>query len=454
MHKVKPLATYQNFYFVGIGGIGMSAIARYFHASGKHVLGYDKTPTKLTNTLAAEGIDIDFNDTVNDKIKQLSPENTLVIYTPAIKKLEILDYFSNKNFEVLKRAKVLGLITEHTASIAIAGTHGKTTTSSLVAHLCREANLSFSCFLGGIAENFQSNFYYSGKDISVVEADEYDRSFLNLSPDWAVITSTDADHLDIYGDNATIQQGFKDFADLVPKPEQLFVRKGIEVGRPAKTYAVNEMADFYSDNICENGDKIHFTFHKGAESVDFIWEIPGIHNVENATAAIALLNSFGVDFKTLQHGISTFKGIKRRYTKHVFSSGKIYIDDYAHHPTELNAVIGSVKTFYPEKKLLVVFQPHLFSRTRDFADAFAESLTAADELLLMDIYPARELQENYEGVTSEWLVEKVKINNKEVVSLDDAFHKIKEKEFDVLLTVGAGNIDTLYDGIVEWLDKK
>lgn len=452
---MKALSTYQNFYFVGIGGIGMSALARYFNASGKKVMGYDKTATKITSALISEGIDIIFEDVVSEETKHLNPENTLVIFTPAIKKLDILTHFNGHGFTVLKRAKVLGLITENTACIAVAGTHGKTTTSSLVAHLCKEANLSFSAFLGGIAENFKSNFLYNGSDISVVEADEYDRSFLNLSPDWAVITSTDADHLDIYGDKATIEEGFKDFANLVPADNQLFVRKGINIGRNAKSYAVNEEADYYSDNIREIGDKIYFDFHTPTEEIDdFEWEIPGIHNVENATVAIAILHNLGVDFETLKQGIANFKGIKRRYTKHRFENGKIYIDDYAHHPTELNAVIGSIKTFYPEKKLLVVFQPHLFSRTRDFADDFAESLDKADELILLDIYPARELQENFEGVTSSWLSEKINLETREVSTLEDAFSRIKEKNFDVLLTVGAGNIDTLYDGIVEWLSGK
>lgn len=452
---MKSLENYQNFYFVGIGGIGMSALARYFNASGKNVLGYDKTKTKLTSALISEGIDIVFEDVVNEKISELNPENTLVIFTPAIKKLSILDYFNDNRFLVLKRAKVLGLITENTACIAIAGTHGKTTTSSLVAHLSKEANLPFSAFLGGIAENFKSNFLFNGSEISVVEADEYDRSFLNLSPDWAAITSTDADHLDIYGDKATIEQGFRDFANLIPSDQQLFVRKGINIGRPAKTYAVNEEADYYSDNIREIGDKIYFDFHTPKEEIsDFVWEIPGIHNVENATVAIAILSNLGVDFDILKRGIANFKGIKRRYTKHNFENGKIYIDDYAHHPTELNAVIGSIKTFYPDKKLLVVFQPHLFSRTRDFADGFAESLNNADELILLDIYPARELQENFEGVSSKWLSEKIKLVNKEVSTLDEAFEKIKEKNFDVLLTVGAGNIDTLHDPIVDWLSGK
>ncbi len=430
----------------------MSALARYFHASGKKVLGYDKTNTKLTAALMSEGIDIVFEDVTDDKIASLQIENTLVIYTPAIKKLGILDYFNEKKFEVIKRAKVLGLITENTNCIAVAGTHGKTTTSTLVSHLCKEADLPFSCFLGGISENFKSNFLYNGTQLSVVEADEYDRSFLSLSPDWAVITSTDADHLDIYGDRNTIEEGFRQFAALVPEDKQLFVRKGIDIGRSHKTYAVNEEADYYSDNLRMDYDKIYFDFHTPTETVtDFVWDIPGIHNVENATVALAILHELGVDFETLKKAIAGFKGIKRRYTKHIYPGGKIYIDDYAHHPTEINAVVGSIKTFYPDKKLLVVFQPHLFSRTRDFADGFAESLSNSEELILLDIYPARELQENFEGITSDWLLEKVNLDKKEISNLSEAFNKIKEKEFDILLTIGAGNIDTLYDPVCEWL---
>ncbi len=451
--RMKNLNTYQNFYFVGIGGIGMSALARYFHASGKNVLGYDKTNTKLTQTLISEGIDIVFEDIADEKITSIKKADTLVIYTPAIKKLGILDYFNENGFEVLKRAKVLGLITENTNCIAIAGTHGKTTTSTLVSHLCKEADLPFSCFLGGISENFKSNFLYNGNKYSVVEADEYDRSFLNLSPDWAVITSTDADHLDIYGDKNTIEEGFREFAALVPEDKQLFVRKGIEIGRPHLTYAVNEEADYYSDNLRIVDGRMMFDFYHNGQKEEFAWLIPGTHNVENATVAIAILHHLGVDFETLKKAISSFKGIKRRYTKHIFESGKIYIDDYAHHPTELNAVIDSVRTFNPDKKLLVVFQPHLFSRTKDFADGFAESLSKSDELILLDIYPARELQENFEGITSDWLLEKVNLGKKEVSTLNEAFDKIKEKDFDILLTVGAGNIDTLYDPICEWLEK-
>ena len=445
---------YKNFYFIGIGGIGMSALARYFRSLGKNVLGYDKTQTKLTEKLQEEEIVISFEDKISKEIQSLQKEDTLVIYTPAIKELGILEYFQNQGFEVLKRAKVLGLITQNTECIAVAGTHGKTTTSSLVAHLCKEVNLPFSGFLGGVSENFGSNFIFNGNQYSVLEADEYDRSFLNLSPDWAIITSTDADHLDIYGDKGTIEEGFNEFANLVDEENQLFVRKGIEIKRNAKTYAVNEMADYFSDNLQMRGDKISFDFHLPNGNVHrFEWDIPGVHNVENATGALALLYNLGVDIEILKKALANFRGIKRRYTKHEFPNGKIYIDDYAHHPTELNAVVNSIKTFYPSKKLLVVFQPHLFSRTRDFADGFVQSLARADELILLDIYPARELQENFLGITSEWLLEKVNLQKKEISTLQEAIDKIKGKDFDILLTVGAGNIDTLYDGLLEWFEQ-
>lgn len=449
------LQQYKTIYFIGAGGIGMSALARYFRHLGKNVLGYDKTPTKLTEALMAEGIPIMFEDKIDSQITTLNPEDTLVVFTPAIKKLDILTYFQQNNFTVLKRAKVLGLITQDTECIAVAGTHGKTTTSSLIAHLSREAGLPFAAFLGGIAENFASNFHFSGEKYTVLEADEYDRSFLNLHPSWAVITSTDADHLDIYGDRETIEEGFREFAALVSNGQQLFVRKGLNIGRPAVTYAVNEPADYYSDNLRMQEGAIVFDFHHDEKVYpDFKWEIPGIHNVENATAALAMLHRLGVSLDTLKAGLAQFKGIKRRYTKHILPDGRIYIDDYAHHPTELQAVMGSVRTFYPGKKLLVVFQPHLYSRTRDFADDFAETLSGADELILVDIYPARELAEDFEGITSSWLSEKITLDRKEVCTLGDAMERIRQKDFDILLTVGAGDIDMLYDPILKWLNNQ
>ena len=451
---METLNTYKSFYFVGIGGIGMSALARYFHASGREVLGYDRTSTKLTRALEQEGISLTYQDELSEKIHALSPADTLVVYTPAIKKLKILDYFSAQGFTVLKRAKVLGMITRQSQSIAVAGTHGKTTTSTLLGHLATEVGLPISCFLGGISENFKSNFHFSGDKYSVVEADEYDRSFLNLSPDWAILTSIDADHLDIYGDANTIEEGFYEFSSLINNPRQLFVRKGIPMKRDVVYYAVNEQAEVYSDNLSINEGWMSFSLHSPWGNGAFRWRIPGTHNVENATAALGLLLSLGAPMEKLQKALENFKGIRRRYTMHSFSNGKILVDDYAHHPTELNAVIGSIKTFYPGKKLLVVFQPHLYSRTRDFAGDFAKSLGQADQLLLLDIYPAREIQEDYPGITGEWLLEKVELENKHTTKLEHALESIKNYGFDILLLAGAGDIDTLYDPVYQWLDQE
>ncbi len=448
---MKLTEKYNVVYFVGIGGIGMSALARYFKASNVRVLGYDKTSTVLTGKLEEEGMEITFEDEISAAIQALDKESTLVIYTPAIKSLQILDYFEKSGFVVIKRAKALGLITKATESLAIAGTHGKTTTSTLVAHLCKEADLPFSCFLGGISENFKSNFYYNGDQISVVEADEFDRSFLSLSPDWAIITSNDADHLDIYGDRKAMEQGFCEFAKLLANDKQLFVRKGVEIDRDCLRYAVNEKADFYSDDLRIKEGLMHFDFHHKEQSWSFSWSIPGTHNVENATAAIALLSSMGVDMEVLQRGLLSFKGIKRRYTLTHFASGKHYIDDYAHHPTELNAVLSSIRTFYPDKKLLVVFQPHLYSRTRDFEFEFAKSLENSDSLIVLDIYPAREKAEDFPGVSSKTLLDKIPHLDKQNCSLEEALEIIKTKEFDILVTVGAGNIDRLFDPITKWM---
>lgn len=446
---MKLIDSFNTFYFVGAGGIGMSAIARYFKAMGMDVLGYDKTETKLTDNLVAEGIKISFEDEITEDIRSLDKEKTLVVYTPAIKSLKILDYFREKGFVLYKRAKVLGLITQNTECIAVAGTHGKTTTSTLLSHLAKEAGLEFSCFLGGISENLQSNFHFGGSKYSVVEADEFDRSFLSLSPDWAIITSNDADHLDIYGDRASIEEGFREFARLVEKEDQLFVQKDISLGRNSKSYGVNGKADFYSDNLRVEDGTMHFDFHFDGKSAPFSWRIPGTHNVENATATIALLVSLGVSIEKLQAGLKSFKGIRRRYSSYQLDNDKLYVDDYAHHPTELNAVIGSIRTFYPGKKLLVVFQPHLYSRTRDFADDFAKSLENSDDLLLLDIYPAREISSDFPGISSKWLLDKVNHRSKEVSSLKEAMEKIETRDFDILLTVGAGNIDTLHDLILD-----
>jgi len=443
--------TYKNYYFIGIGGIGMSALSRYFLSIGKNILGYDKTSTKLTDELQSEGIKINFQDEITYLENNLLSEDTLIIFTPAIKKLKILDYFESKNFKIIKRAKALGEITRTTECIAVAGTHGKTTTSTLISHLCKVSNMPFSGFLGGISQNYNSNFIYNGSKISIVEADEYDRSFMNLNPEWAVITSMDADHLDIYGDKNNIENTFKDFSLKISNHEKLLIHKSLNIGRKALTYAINEEADYYSDNIRIDSEIIKFDFHSKNENIQqFEWDLPGIHNIENATAAISIVRNLGASWEDLKNGIKSFKGIKRRYTKHNFKNGKIYIDDYAHHPTELNSVINSIRIFHPNKKLLVVFQPHLFSRTRDFLDDFVKSLSKVDELILLDIYPARELP--IEGITSEVLMEKINCVDKELCSLSDALEKIKTKNFDILLTVGAGDIDRLYDPILKWMN--
>jgi len=436
--------TYKNYYFVGIGGIGMSALSRYFASIGKNISGYDKTNTKLTDELQSEGIKINFRDEVTSLETNLSSNDTLIIFTPAIKKLNILNFFEKKEFKIIKRAKALGEITRTSRCIAVAGTHGKTTTSTLI---------PFSGFLGGISQNYNSNFIYNGSEFSVVEADEYDRSFMNLSPEFAVITSMDADHLDIYENKNNIEKTFKDFALKISNNKKLFVRKGLNIDREVVTYAVNEIADYYSDNIRIEDDVIRFDFHPKDEDLQYFeWNLQGIHNVENATVAISVVRNLGASWEDLKKGIKSFEGIKRRYTKHNFDDGRIYIDDYAHHPTELNSVIESIRTFYPNKKLLVVFQPHLFSRTRDFLDDFADALSRADELILLDIYPARELP--IEGVTSDVLLKKINCENKEVSSLSDALENIKTKDFDILLTVGAGDIDRLYEPILEWMNCK
>ena len=436
---------YKNFYFIGIGGIGMSALARYFKSLGKNVLGYDKTQTKLIEKLQEEEIVTSFEDKISEEIQDLQKEDTLVIYTPAIKQLGILEYFQNQGFEILKRAKVLGLITQNTECIAVAGTHGKTTTSSLVAHLCKEVNLSFSGFLGGISENFGSNFIFNGNQYSVLEADEYDRSFLNLSPNWAIITSTDADHLDIYGDKGTIEASFNEFANLVDEENQLFVRKGVEIKRNAKTYAVNEIADYFSDNLQMRGDKISFDFHLPNGNVHrFEWDIPGVHNVENATGALALLYNLGVDIEILKKALANFRGIKRRYTKHEFPNGKIYIDDYAHHPTEIAATLKAAKEM-GRHRVICAFQPHRYSRTKLLQEEFSEAFIDADVLFFTDIYAAGESP--IQGIDGTLIPNLVKrrfpdkpINYvKNVEDLPKELYKVIKPD-DMLITMGAGNI--------------
>lgn len=441
---------YTYYYFIGAGGIGMSALERYFLSAGKQVFGYDKTKTDLTDDLIAEGIKIHFEDSVDLIPNEINTENTLVIFTPAVPKThQELNYFLDNGFRVLKRSEVLGEITKHTYSIGVAGTHGKTTTSSILGHILKFADLKSTAFLGGICENYDSNVIANGSEITVAEADEFDRSFLRLSPKLAIITSTDADHLDIYGEREEVVKSFHDFAAIVE--EKLFVRKGLDFSN-ALTYGVDEDADYQAKNVrIENG---HYMFDVQTPDkliTNIGIQLPGRHNMENALAALSVADYMGVDSVVIVDALAGFKGVKRRFNRFDYPQDKIYIDDYAHHPSELNAVIDSIRELYPTKKLLTIFQPHLFTRTRDFADEFAQSLAKVDELLLLDIYPARELP--IEGITSDWLLQKIELEKKQLVHLENVLDVLKTKDFDVLLTVGAGNIDTLVKPIKNWLNE-
>src|SRR5690606_20563427 len=351
------------------------------------------------------------------------------------------------NFEILKRSEVLGEITRNTYGIAVAGTHGKTTTSSILGHILKEGDVESTAFLGGVVQNYDSNIIMNGGKITVSEADEFDRSFLRLSPKIGIITSMDADHLDIYGDKETFEQTFIEFGTRIE--EKLFVRKGLPIP-DAFTYGVESGADYDAVNIQIENGIYHFEVKtpNGELLKNFRLQLPGKHNVENATAAIADVHYMRVPEHKIAYGLENFIGVKRRFNRWDFI-GKIYIDDYAHQPTELNAVIHSVREMFPGKKVLGVFQPHLFTRTRDFAEGFAESLNQFDELILLDIYPARE--EPLEGIHSDWLLAQINLDKKEVSTLQDAMDTIKAKDFDVLVTVGAGNIDTLVKPIKEWL---
>lgn len=438
------------YFFIGAGGIGMSALARYFKSLEKIVMGYDKMPTELTFEMEKEGIDIHFEDHIDKIPGFLTPENTLVIYTPAVPKNNLeYQYFLQNGFTILKRSEVLGEITKNTYGIAVAGTHGKTTTSSILGHILKVADLNSTAFLGGVVQNYDSNIILNGSEITVSEADEFDRSFLKLSPEIAIITSVDADHLDIYGSKEDFENAFLEFSQKVT--EKLFVRKGLPI-QNAATYGVESGADFDAVNIrIENGD-YHFDVKTLNETYEnFILKLPGKHNVENAVAAIAVSIYLKIPLHKIKFALENFAGVKRRFNRWDYDD-KIYIDDYAHHPTELNAVIQSVKEMFPGKKVLGVFQPHLFSRTRDFMDGFAESLSRFDELVLLEIYPARE--EPIEGINSKNLLDKVRLANKETSLLSEALDKIKTKDFDILVTAGAGNIDTLVKPINEWLNEK
>ena len=461
------LDLYKHIYLLGIGGIGMSALARYFNAQGIQVSGYDKSKTTLTGKLEKEGIAIHYKDDISqisDEVKVAKFAEILVIYTPAIDENNTeFHFFKEKGIIPLKRSEVLGIITRQSFTIAIAGTHGKTTTAALLTHILKNSEIDCTAFLGGVSKDFNSNLILAEKgNIVIVEADEYDRSFLSLYPDVAVITSIDEDHLDIYENKKSLEIAFQKFASQVKQKGFLLVQAGVqtEFEKPEEgalvSYSATEKADYYASNIGISNNKTKFdigvldilpgmAYEK--KITNLLIDMPGKHNIENVLAASAVACFLGVTCDNVEKAIGSFKGIKRRFEIHLHNDKMIFIDDYAHHPKEVKVTIQAVKELYEGKKVMVIFQPHLFSRTQDFADEFAESLSLSDELILLEIYPARE--KPIDGVTSKMLAEKCTIKN-EVCSKEQLLSVLEKKDFEVLLTMGAGDISTLVQPIKEF----
>jgi UDP-N-acetylmuramate--alanine ligase len=452
----------ENIYLIGIGGIGMSALARYFKAQGFKIAGYDRTRSELTEQLEREGMDIHYEDNVElIPAGFKDPRKTLVIVTPAIPSGHTeLTFFTAGSFAVLKRSQVLGEVTRLQRAVCVAGTHGKTTTSTMVAHLLHTSHVDCSAFLGGISKNFRRNIHLSDKsDLVVIEADEYDRSFLTLSPYMAVITSVDPDHLDIYGNVEQYNAVFEEFTSLIRPGGVLLVKKGLPVepkvrdGVTVYTYSMNEKADFYGENIrIEDGMIIFDWVTPEGKVKDVRPGVPVMINVENGIAAMALAWLNGATEEEIKEGMSTYAGVKRRFDFHVKNENVVYIDDYAHHPEELKACIESVRSLYQDKKICGIFQPHLFSRTKDFADDFAKSLSLLDKLVLLDIYPARE--KPIEGVSSKMILDKVEIQDKKICNPGELENYLMENDCEVLLTIGAGDIELLVPKIKEILLSK
>lgn len=439
-------------YLIGIGGIGMSGLARYFAHLGCVVKGYDRTETELTKTLVSEGIEISYVDDVNtiDPIFNVSNEETLIIFTPAIPKdSKIKHYLEEVGHTLHKRSEVLGIISESRFTIGVAGTHGKTTTSTMVAHILKDSGFDCSAFLGGISSNYDTNVLYGNNNVVVVEADEYDRSFLTLHPNIAIVTSADADHLDIYGDAGHLLESFQMYLDRVVENGTRIVKKGLPF-KSQLSYSGYDEADVYATNVHVREGEFYFDYiSKDSKIEDIHLGIPGTHNVENAVAAITVARILGIADDKIKAALTNFKGVKRRFEYIVRSQSTIYIDDYAHHPEELRAFLSSMRKLYPNKKLTVVFQPHLFTRTRDFIDGFAEVLSMADRLLLMEIYPARELP--IEGVDSSWLLSKITAPEKAIVTAEEILAIAKSEGPELLVTVGAGDIDKLVKPLKEIL---
>ena len=449
-------------YFVGVGGIGMSALARYFLSINKSVAGYDRTATDLTEALNKEGAAIHYEDNVAFIPAYCKdPQQTLVVYTPAIPASHTeLCYFRDNQFEIKKRAEVLGIITRYSKGICFAGTHGKTTTSSMAAHLLKQSTVDCNAFLGGILKNYESNLLLSDtSEYTVIEADEYDRSFHQLNPYIAVITSADPDHLDIYGTAEAYRESFEHFTSLIRPDGYLIVKKGIDVtprlqpGVIQYTYSVADGGDFRAENVLIGNGKITFDFITPMGAIrDVNLGVPAEINIENAVASMAAAWIAGASFTELKESIASFEGPRRRFDFHIKRDNLVLIDDYAHHPTELEASILSVKALYSGRKVTGVFQPHLYSRTRDFIDEFAKALSLLDELILLDIYPARE--EPIEGITSQLILDRVTIKEKQLCSKEELLLVVKNSTFDIVLMLGAGDIDRLVSPVKNILETK
>ena len=451
------MGKYRNIYFIGIGGIGMSAIARYFKFKGYNVSGYDRTPSELTAELEKEGIPVHYED--NTEYIPADASDTLVIYTPAIPHdMGELVHVREHGYKVLKRSMVLGEITDGQRCLAVAGTHGKTTTSTLLAHIFDSSGEGCSAFLGGISKNTGSNLMTSGNDVVVAEADEFDRSFLQLHPEIAVITAMDADHLDIYSDLTHVKEAFRAFASQVSGT--VIKKYGLEIGPEdtgarIMTYSFDDIrADFHAERIRKDGCG-YFTFdlvHPGGTVADCRTGIPGWVNVENGIAASAIALTYGLAPEKIREALGTFSGVRRRFDIHYNRPGHAYIDDYAHHPAEIAAAISSIRDIFPGRKLTAVFQPHLYTRTRDFAAEFAAALDQADRLILLDIYPARE--EPIPGVTSEIIFDKVRSAEKALIRKEELMDTLEKEDIDIIATFGAGNIDRYIGPVTEMMERR
>jgi len=448
-----------NIYFLGIGGIGMSAIARYFNALGKRVGGYDKVSRPITDKLQQEGIFVNFTDNVESIPEYFrNKENTLVIVTPAIPTTNHqLNYFIEQGFSIKKRSEVLGIIANSKNCIAIAGTHGKTTITTMVSYFMQQSRIGCNAFLGGISKNFDTNLVINtDSDMMVVEADEFDRSFLHLQPQSAIISAIDADHLDIYKSKNFVKEAFVQFIRQIKPNGTLIIKYGIDVkiirdDIHIYTYSLNDNADFKAENIrIDNGLYVFDFVSKHFKIRNLKLALPGRINVENAVAAIAMAYCNGAHQDEIYNAVPKFKGIERRFDYQIYRKDFVYIDDYAHHPEELKAAIVSVKELFKDKKVTGIFQPHLYSRTRDFADEFAQSLDLLDEIILLDIYPARE--EPIPGITSEIIFKKLKKSNKILCTKNNVLEILKKRKPEVLLTLGAGDIDEIVKPIKEMFE--